>query len=71
MTFIRSLMEWMGGWVAREDGGPAPVGKDGGRGRKRRRRGREEEEEEDEETLLAAVALRFRYASEFVFTRVV
>ncbi|KZO94852.1 hypothetical protein CALVIDRAFT_483583 [Calocera viscosa TUFC12733] len=62
VQFVRSLMEWMGGWITREGEVPT-VGRDG---KKRKRRNRRDEEEvEDEDALLANMILRFRHLQIF------
>lgn len=51
LTFVRSMMEWLGGTISKED-----VGEDGtNHGRDRRRR-----DEDNDEEALGAFALRFR-----------
>lgn len=56
LTFVRSMMEWLGGTVSKED-----VGEDGsGRNRQDRKRKRGGDDDGDEEAL-GAFALRFRY----------
>ncbi|KZT62102.1 hypothetical protein CALCODRAFT_522464 [Calocera cornea HHB12733] len=58
VAFVRSLMEWMGGWITREGEVPT-VGRDG---KKRKRRNRRDEEDiEEEDALLANMILRFRH----------
>lgn len=56
LTFVRSMMEWLGGTVSKEDVGVDGSGRTGGT---RRRRGDEDADEE----ALGAFALRFRYAT--------
>lgn len=61
LTVVRSMMEWLGGTISKED-----VGEEAGdkKGNKRRR------EEENDEEALGAFALRFRcYPTSTVFTR--
>jgi cleavage and polyadenylation specificity factor subunit 2 len=58
VAFVRSLMEWMGGWITREGEVPT-LGKDS---KKRKRRNRRDEEDlEEEDALLANMILRFKY----------
>ncbi|KAF8204818.1 beta-lactamase-like protein [Pholiota molesta] len=52
LTFVRSMMEWMGGTISKED-----LGEDGGHSRNKRRR-----DDDNEEEALGAFALRFKYA---------
>ena len=54
LTFVRSMMEWLGGTVSKED-----VGEDG-TGKNQNKRHRDDEGDED---ALGAFALRFKYAS--------
>lgn len=56
LTFVRSMMEWLGGTVSKEDVGVE--GQDGGKGRDRKRK-RVDDEGDDE--ALGAFALRFPY----------
>ncbi|KAJ7240326.1 beta-lactamase-like protein [Mycena haematopus] len=62
LTFVRSMMEWLGGTVSKED-----VGEDGNnnnnRSRNQRRRGGDDDG--DEEAALGAFALRFKYLEFF------
>lgn len=52
LTFVRSMMEWLGGTVSKED-----VGEDGsGKNQQNRRR----KDDEGEEEALGAFALRFK-----------
>src|ERR1700722_2166655 len=54
LTFVRSMMEWLGGTVSKED-----VGEDGeGKVQTKRKR-----DDEGDEEALGAFALRFKYAS--------
>jgi cleavage and polyadenylation specificity factor subunit 2 len=53
LTFVRSMMEWLGGTVSKEDVGEETSGK---RSNKRRR-----DDDADEEAI-GAFALRFKYA---------
>ncbi|KAL7282245.1 hypothetical protein ACG7TL_003714 [Trametes sanguinea] len=57
LTFVRSMMEWLGGTISKED-----VGEDGTRhgGRDRRRR-----DDDDNDDALGAFALRFRLFAQF------
>ncbi|EIW61467.1 uncharacterized protein TRAVEDRAFT_162694 [Trametes versicolor FP-101664 SS1] len=56
LTFVRSMMEWLGGTISKED-----VGEDGtNHGRDRRRR-----DEDNDEEALGAFALRFRHLEFF------
>ncbi|EJU06116.1 hypothetical protein DACRYDRAFT_73414 [Dacryopinax primogenitus] len=62
VTFVRSLMEWMGGWITREGEVPT-IGKDS---KKRKRRNRKDEEDiEEEDALLANMILRFKHLQIF------
>ncbi|KAJ6515698.1 beta-lactamase-like protein [Mycena sanguinolenta] len=62
LTFVRSMMEWLGGTVSKED-----VGEEGNntnnRSRNQRRRGGDDDD--GEETALGAFALRFKYLEFF------
>ncbi|OAX44488.1 hypothetical protein K503DRAFT_303066 [Rhizopogon vinicolor AM-OR11-026] len=58
LTFVRSMMEWLGGTVSKEDVGVDGSGRTGGT---RRRRGDEDADDE----ALGAFALRFRYLEFF------
>ena len=54
LTFVRSMMEWLGGTVSKEDVGAE--GQDGkGRGSKRKR------DDEGDDDAMGAFALRFTY----------
>ncbi|RDB22774.1 Cleavage and polyadenylation specificity factor subunit 2 [Hypsizygus marmoreus] len=57
LTFVRSMMEWLGGTVSKED-----VGEEGTGGRQTHKRKRDEEGEED---ALGALALRFKHLEFF------
>ncbi|KAG5648901.1 hypothetical protein DXG03_000250 [Asterophora parasitica] len=57
LTFVRSMMEWLGGTVSKED-----VGEEGTGGRQHKRKQREEEGEEE---ALGAFALRFKHLEFF------
>ncbi|CAK5275400.1 unnamed protein product [Mycena citricolor] len=61
LTFVRSMMEWLGGTVSKEDVGEDGTDKNHGRGR--RRRGGEDEADED---ALGAFALRFKHLEFFL-----
>jgi cleavage and polyadenylation specificity factor subunit 2 len=52
LTFVRSMMEWLGGTVSKED-----VGEEGTGGRQNNKRRRDDEGEEE---ALGAFALRFK-----------
>lgn len=52
LTFVRSMMEWLGGTINKED-----VGEDGAGGRQNNKRKRDDEGDED---ALGAFALRFK-----------
>jgi cleavage and polyadenylation specificity factor subunit 2 len=54
LTFVRSMMEWLGGTISKED-----VGEDGGDGRRDRKR-RRAMDDDGEDDALGAFALRFR-----------
>lgn len=56
LTFVRSMMEWLGGTISKED-----VGDEGNRRHQHRRR----RDEEDEGDALGALALRFKYLEFF------
>lgn len=58
LTFVRSMMEWVGGTVSKEDVGVDSSGKTG----TKRRRGEDDVEDE----ALGAFALRFRYLEFFL-----
>ncbi|KAG6337224.1 hypothetical protein ID866_1854 [Astraeus odoratus] len=58
LTFVRSMMEWVGGTVSKEDVGVDSSGKTG----HKRRRGEDDAEDE----ALGAFALRFRYLEFFL-----
>lgn len=51
LTFVRSMMEWMGGTISKED-----VGEDGGNSRHNKRR----RDDDNEDEALGAFALRFK-----------
>jgi cleavage and polyadenylation specificity factor subunit 2 len=53
LTFVRAMMEWLGGTISKEDVGVTEDGKHD----KKRRRANDEEEGED---ALGALALRFK-----------
>ncbi|KAK0191164.1 beta-lactamase-like protein [Armillaria mellea] len=57
LTFVRSVMEWLGGTVSKED-----VGEDGTGGRQDHKRKRDDDGDED---ALGAFALRFRHLEFF------
>lgn len=57
LTFVRSMMEWLGGTVSKED-----VGEDGTSKRPQHHNKRKRDEDGDEEAL-GAFALRFKYVS--------
>ncbi|KZT13019.1 uncharacterized protein LAESUDRAFT_719328 [Laetiporus sulphureus 93-53] len=57
LTFVRSMMEWLGGTVSKEDVGED--GTSGGKGNKRRR------DDDNDEDALGAFALRFRHLEFF------
>jgi cleavage and polyadenylation specificity factor subunit 2 len=54
LTFVRSMMEWLGGTISKED-----VGEDGTSNRQDRKRRRGDDEGDEE--ALGAFALRFKY----------
>ena len=54
LTFVRSMMEWMGGTISKEDVGEEGTG-NSGRGGKRKRA-----DDDADEDALGAFALRFR-----------
>lgn len=58
LTFVRSMMEWLGGTISKEDVGDEGSGSNapGGRGKRRR------DDDADDEAL-GALALRFRYVT--------
>ncbi|CCM05574.1 uncharacterized protein FIBRA_07801 [Fibroporia radiculosa] len=58
LTFVRSMMEWLGGTVSKEDVGEEATGGQG-KGNKRRR------DEDGDEEALGAFALRFRHLEFF------
>lgn len=51
LTFVRSMMEWLGGTISKED-----VGEEGGNSRQNKRR----RDDEGEDDALGALALRFK-----------
>nr|GAT58188.1 predicted protein [Mycena chlorophos] len=55
LTFVRAMMEWLGGTVSKED-----VGEEGGNKPSRRRR-----DDDNDEDALGALALRFKYLEFF------
>ena len=59
LTFVRSMMEWFGGTISKED-----VGENGADGRRDRRR---RDDDHDEEAL-GAFALRFKYVHFYCIT---
>lgn len=54
LTFVRSMMEWLGGTISKEDVGEEGTG-NSGRGNKRRRA-----DDDGDDEALGAFALRFR-----------
>ncbi|TCD70444.1 hypothetical protein EIP91_003525 [Steccherinum ochraceum] len=58
MTFVRSMMEWLGGTISKEDVG---ADADGGKGKDRKRK----RDEEGDEDALGAFALRFKHLEYF------
>ncbi|KAJ7781055.1 beta-lactamase-like protein [Mycena metata] len=58
LTFVRSMMEWLGGTVSKED-----VGEDGGNNRSRHNQRRRDDD--GDEDALGAFALRFKYLEFF------
>lgn len=52
LTFVRSMMEWLGGTISKED-----IGEDGAEGNRKRKR------DDNDEEAMGAFALRFRYYS--------
>ncbi|KAF7355476.1 Cleavage and polyadenylation specificity factor subunit 2 [Mycena sanguinolenta] len=63
LTFVRSMMEWLGGTVSKEDVGEEGNTTNNNRSRNQRRRGGDEDG--DEEAALGAFALRFKYLEFF------
>lgn len=57
LTFVRSMMEWLGGTVSKED-----VGEEGNNNRRDSKRKRDDDGEEE---ALGALALRFKYVMIF------
>ena len=55
LTFVRSMMEWLGGTVSKED-----VGAEGQDGKSKNSKRRRDDDDQDE--ALGAFALRFPYA---------
>lgn len=53
LTFVRSMMEWLGGTISKEDVGGE--GQDGGRNRNQKRK----RDDDGEDEALGAFALRF------------
>lgn len=73
LTFVRSMMEWLGGTLSKEDVGEDGSGAGGGRGGRMDRRGdhgRDNKRKRDgeEEDALGAFALRFRCVLPFPFS---
>lgn len=54
LTFVRSMMEWLGGTISKEDVGAEADGGKGGKDRKRKR------DDEGEDEAQGAFALRFK-----------
>lgn len=52
LTFVRSMMEWLGGTISKED-----VGEEAGKPNNKRRR----RDDDNEDEALGAFALRFKY----------
>ena len=59
LTFVRSMMEWLGGTISKED-----VGEDGTKGRQGNKRKRADDD--NDEDALGAFALRFQLVSGLV-----
>lgn len=55
LTFVRSMMEWLGGTISKEDIGEEVGGNKKGGGKRRRERA----DDDDNEDALGAFALRF------------
>lgn len=53
LTFVRSMMEWLGGTISKEDVGNTGGGK-GGKGNKRKR------DDDNDDEAMGALALRFK-----------
>lgn len=49
LTFVRSMMEWLGGTISKED-----IGEEGGEGNRKRRR------DDNDDEAMGALALRFK-----------
>ena len=60
LTFVRSMMEWLGGTLSKED-----IGEDGAAGKAQNKRKRDDEGGDD---ALGAFSLRFRSAILFLST---
>ncbi|EJD48587.1 hypothetical protein AURDEDRAFT_183466 [Auricularia subglabra TFB-10046 SS5] len=58
LTFVRSMMEWLGGTISKEDVGEKPDNNNKGGNRKRKR-------DDEEEDAIGAFALRFRHLEFF------
>lgn len=54
LTFVRSMMEWLGGTISKEDVGEEGAGRPSHNNRRRR-------DEDGDEDALGAFALRFKY----------
>jgi len=61
LTFVRSMMEWLGGTISKED-----VGEEGGNSRQNQNNRRRRDEDGDEDAL-GAFALRFKYDISYTF----
>ena len=55
LTFVRSMMEWLGGTISKEDVGVDTTDNKGGKGGKRKR-----PDDDGDEEALGAFALRFK-----------
>lgn len=56
LTFVRSMMEWLGGTVSKEDVGEEGTGN-------RQQHSKRKRDEDGDEDALGAFALRFKYVS--------
>lgn len=58
LTFVRSMMEWLGGTVSKEDVGEEVTsgGRDGGKRGKKRKKDNDEDDD-----VIGAFALRFKH----------
>jgi len=60
LTFVRAMMEWLGGTISKED-----VGDEGNKRQNQNRRRRDNQDDDGVEDALGALALRFKYLEFF------